>query len=131
MTESTPEQTIEPIAESVDSGAVEVDVETGAVTESGDADSVADAIEETASEAVSEPEQVPEEVPDLPGDTAGSPPVMPAPAIEESAPMAGAEKQVEDTAGGAAKDVAPKSDKKPNRKLGWRAYILGGSGGTK
>lgn len=29
------------------------------------------------------------------------------------------------------KEVEPKPDTRPKRKLGWRAFILGGSGGTK
>lgn len=135
VTQSTPEEAIEPIAPIADESSVTVDVETGEVTHESDAlpDVVADSVDDpdTVIDVVTE-EQITEV---LPEDTAGSSLVEPVPAIEETESVAGTENEaVKDTgaAGGTvAKDVTPKQDQKPNRKLGWRAYILGGSGGTK
>jgi hypothetical protein len=146
VTESTPNEAIEPIAQVVGDSAHVIDLESAEVTPVGDpidvvADESGHSYEPAVNDVVDNPEVIPESVTDddtatiLPGDTAGSPPVEPVPAIEESEPVAGTENEaVKDTgaAGGTvAKDVTPKPDQKPNRKLGWRAYILGGSGGTK
>lgn len=132
VTQGTPEEAIEPIA---DDSAVTVDLDTGEVTHESDA------LPDVVDDSVNNPESVIDVVTEeetteiLPGDTAGSLLVEPVPAIEESESVAGTENEaVKDTgaAGGTvAKEVTPKPDQKPNRKLGWRAYILGGSGGTK
>jgi hypothetical protein len=146
VTESTPDEAIEPIAQASDESGHAIDLVSGEVTPVGDSVDVgADNSGHSFESAVNDPETIPETVSEsvtetetieiLPEDTAGSPPVEPVPAIEETESVAGTENEaVKDTgaAGGTvAKDVTPKQDQKPNRKLGWRAYILGGSGGTK
>lgn len=136
MTEGTPESDLSLVTHSGDDS-VHISAETAEVTVTDDgAAHLLDVAETAPDDAVTEPDAIPGDAVELPAETVGSQPVEPAPAIEsEVSSVAGAANEAEKDTGAAGaeaqREAAPKPDKRPNRKLGWRAYILGGSGGTK
>jgi hypothetical protein len=79
---------------------------------------------------IADPVEDTQEPTDLPDELVGhSVEPVPAAVVEDDPVAAGTENEAEKPVKEVEEKVKP--DKRPNRKLGWRALILGGSGGTK